>query len=103
MNEHHLTLGNFDRDNGVRHILRYGHWFEHADLEHAKEIIGAAIEHVEPKEKTTGMGADHLDTAMKFLNKDHAGWKALPDFKKQHIEAALKEHFKIPEPKQEVA
>ncbi len=45
------------------------------------------------------MGAKHLDMAMKFLNKDHAGWKKLSD----HIETALKERFGIAEQEKESA
>ena len=96
MEKHHLTLDNFDR--GLRETLRYKHRFEHADLERAKGIIGDAIEHVEHKTGTSsGMGAYHLDTAMKFLNKDHDGWKKLPEHQRQHIEEALKEHFGVVE------
>ena len=102
MKEHHLTPDNFDRNEGVRHILRYGHGFEHKDLERAKGIIGDAIAHVEHKTGTSsGMGANHLDIAMKFLNKEHAGWKKLPEHQRQHIEAALKENFNITEPEEE--
>lgn len=100
MNEHHLTPGNFDRE--FRGKLRYGHGFEHQDLERAKGIISDAVGHVEQKMHTSrGMGAEHLDTAMKFLNKEHSGWKGLPEHQKQHIETALKEHFDIAEPEQE--
>lgn len=100
MNDYRLTPDNFDR--GLRETLRYKHGFEHTDLERAKGIIGDAIEHVERKTSTSsGMGAHHLDTAMKFLNKDHAGWKKLPEHQKSHIEAALKEHFGIAEEQKE--
>ncbi len=100
MNEHHLTLGNFD--GGLRDTLRYKHGFEHSDLERAKGIIGDAIGHVEHKTGTSsGMGVNHLETAMKFLKEDHAGWKKLPEHQRQHIEDALKEHFDVTEPETE--
>ena len=101
MNEHHLTPDNFDR--GLRNTLRFQHGFQHADLERAKGIVSDAIEHIEHKTGTSsGMGAHHLDTAMKFLNKDHAEWKKLPEHQKQHIEEALKEHFGITGPEKDV-
>lgn len=100
MNEHHLTLGNFDK--GLRETLRYKHGFEHSDLERAKGIIGDVIEHVEHKTRTSsGMSAHHLDTAMKFLKEDHAGWKKLPEHQRQHIEEALEEHFGVTKPEKE--
>lgn len=100
MNEHRLTPENFDRE--IRGTLRYGHGFEHADLERAKGIVTDAIAHVAQKTGTKyGMGAQHLDTALQFLNKRHEGWKKLPEHQKQHIEATLKEHFGITEPEQE--
>jgi len=103
MNEYRLTPHNFDT-GGLRNDLRFRHGFEHADLERAKGIIGEAIEHVEHKMGTnSGLGAKHLDTAIKFLNKDHAGWKKLPEHQRQHIETALKKHFNIAEPEEEVA
>lgn len=96
MDEHRLTPENFDRE--LRGSLRYGHGFEHKDLERAKGILGDAIEHVAQKEKTSrGMAGEHLDTAMKFLNEKHEGWKNLPEHQKSHIETALKEHFGITE------
>lgn len=99
MNDFRLTPHNFDRT--VRDTLRYGHGFEHADLERAKGIMSDAIAHVERKTGThSGMGAQHLDTAMTFLHKEHADWKKLPERQKQHIETALKEHFGIAEPEQ---
>ena len=98
MDNYRLTPHNFDT-GGLRNTLRYKHGFEHAELERAKGIIGEAIEHVEHKTGTSsGMGAHHLDTAMKFLNEDHTGWKKIPEHQKQHIETALKEHFGIAEP-----
>jgi len=99
MSEFRLKPENFDRE--LRDTLRYEHAFEHADLERAKAIVGDAIEHVERKTGTSsGMGAKHFDTAMKFLHKDHADWKKLPDHKKQHIEDALKKTFSIAEPEE---
>ena len=101
MNEYRLTPHNFDT-GGLRNTLRFQHGFEHKDLERAKSIVVDAIAHVEQKEKTNrGMSADHLDTAMKFLNKDHGGWKKLPEHQKTHIEAALREHFGIVESNEE--
>jgi len=100
MNEHALTSDRFDSDKGVRHILRYGHGFEYADLERAKSVVTDAIAHVEHKTGRTGMSADDLPTAMKFLNEKHEGFRSLSDYKKQHIEDALKQNFKIPKPEQ---
>ncbi|MDE1919330.1 MAG: hypothetical protein KGH56_01390 [Patescibacteria group bacterium] len=98
MNDYLLTPHNFDT-GGLRESLRVQHGFEHPDLERAKWIIGDAIKHVE---RTTGasggMGARHFDTALEFLNKDHAGWKELPGNQRTHIETALKEHFGIARP-----
>lgn len=103
MNEYRLTPHNFDT-GGLRNTLRFGHGFGHEDLERARGIIGDAIEHVEHKTNTSsGMGAHHLDTAMKFLNKDHAVWKKLPEHQKTHIEAALREHFGIAESEKETS
>lgn len=100
MNEHHLTPDNFDK--GFRETLRFKHGFEHADIERAKGIISDAIAHIEHKTGTSsGIGAHHLDTAMKFLKKDHKEWKGLPEHKRQHIEEALKQHFGIAEPEKE--
>ena len=96
MSEHRLTPDNFDRS--IRPVLRYGSGFEHKDLERAKGIVGDAIEHVEYRTNTSsGMGAHHLDMAMKFLNKEHKEWKKLPEHQKKHIEAALRGHFGISE------
>lgn len=101
MDTHRLTPDNFD--NGLRETLRYKHNFDHADIERAKGILSEAIAHVEHKTGTSsGMGANHLDTAMKFLKEDHAGWKKLPEHQRQHIETALKEHFDIAEPEKEI-
>ncbi|OYV63803.1 MAG: hypothetical protein B7X03_00555, partial [Parcubacteria group bacterium 21-58-10] len=70
MNDYRLTPHNFDT-GGFRDSLRYGHGFEHADLERAKGIVSDAIAHIEHTTGTSsGMGAKHLDMAMKFLNKD---------------------------------
>ena len=100
MNEYRLTPENFDR--GFRKTLRYRHGFEHEDLERAKGIISDAIQHVEHKTGTSsGLGARHFDTAMKFLNEEHGGWKKLPEHQRRHIETALKESFGIAEPKRE--
>lgn len=100
MNDYKLTPHNFDK--GLRETLRFKHDFGHEDLERAKGIIGDAIAHVEHKTGTSsGMRADHLDTAMKFLNKEHAGWKKLPEHQRQRIEEALKENFGINEPEAE--
>lgn len=94
MNEKHITVADFDRH--IRPVLRYGSGFEHADLERAKGIVSDAIAHVEHKANTKlGMTAGHLDMAMKYLNEEHEGWKDLPDFKKRHIESALRGHFGI--------
>jgi len=102
MDKHKITPDNFDR--GIRNTLRYGHSFEHGDLERAKGIITDAIEHVQHKTGTSsGMGAQHLDTAMKFLNKKHEAWKKLPEHQKRHIETALKEHFGIEEEQKDAA
>lgn len=99
MNDLRLTPHNFDRT--FRATLRYKHGFEHADLERAKGIMSDAIAHVEHKTGTSsGMRAHHLDTAMKFLNKEHEEWKKMPEHQKQHIETALKEHFGVAEPEQ---
>lgn len=99
MNERRLTPANFDNDNSIRHALRYKYDFGHEDLERAKGIISDAIEHVEHKTGTSsGLSGNNLDTAMKFLNKDHEEWKRLPEHKRERITAALKEHFDIVEP-----
>lgn len=99
MIERRITKEGFDTD--LRGRLRFGHGFEHADLERAKGIIGDAIKHIEDKTGTRyGMGAQHLDTAMKYLHKEHEGWRGLSDAKKAHIETALKEHFGIAEEKE---
>jgi len=96
MSDTRLTSHNFD--SHLRDTLRYKHGFEHADLERAKRIIGDVVEHVEHKFNTKfGMKAGHFDTALEFLNKEHKEWKALPDFKRAHIESALREHFGIEE------
>ena len=101
MNDYRLTPRNFDT-GGLRDDLRYKHGFEHADLERAKGIILKAVEHVEHKTNTSsGMSSHHLDTAMKFLNKNHsikAEWRKIPEQQRSHIEAALKEHFNITKP-----
>ena len=102
MDNYRLTPHNFDRK--LRQDLRFGHGFEHQDLERAKGIVSDAIGHIEQKTGTSsGMGAKHLDTAMEFLNEKHEGWKKLPDYQKRHIETALKEHFGVTEPDQEAA
>ena len=102
MSDTRLTQDNFDR--ALRETLRYRHGFAHADIERTKGIVGDAIKHIEQKTDTSsGMGAHHLDTAMKFLKKEHAEWKKLPEHQKRHIAAALKEHFGIAEPDREAA
>lgn len=94
--ETRLTADNFDRE--IRETLRYKHNFGHEDLERTKGIMSDVIAHVQDKMDTKrGMGAEHLDTAMKFLKKDHAGWNKLPEHQQRHIETALKEHFGIAE------
>lgn len=96
MNDIRLTPENFDRD--FRRNLFLHHDFEPRDLDRAKEIIGDAIEHVTQKTGTRhSMTAEHLDTALKFLNTEHAGWKKLPEHQRSHLEAALREHFGITE------
>jgi len=101
MNERRLTPERFD--SHVREKLRYGHGFEHADLERAKGMVSDAISHVEKVHHTShGMGAEHLDTALKFLKEKHPGWKGWAPHKQAHVEAALKEHFGIEEEKESV-
>lgn len=96
MNGIRFTPHNFD--SSLRDSLRYKHGFEHADLEKAKSILGDAVEHVGHTFDTKlGMKAEHFDTALEFLNKEQKEWKALPDFKRAHIESALREHFGIAE------
>ncbi|GEM_PF-3249487 len=96
MSDIRLTPHNFDTH--FRNTLRYKHGFEHADLERAKSIMGDVIGHVEHKFDTKlGMKAEHFDAALEFLNKEHKDWKALPDYKRAHIESALREHFGIEE------
>ena len=96
MSDYRLTPHNFDT-GGLRHSLRYVHQFEHADIERAKGVILKAVEHVEHKTGTSsGMGAHHLDMAMKFLNKDPA-WKKIPPTQRTHIETALGDHFGVAE------
>lgn len=105
MNDSRLTPGNFDKK--IRNTLRYGHGFGYEDLERAKGIVSDAIEHVERKTNTSsGMGAHHLDIAMKYLKEDPAGkveWKKVPEHQRAHIEDALKEYFDIKEPEEEKA
>ena len=99
MHEHNLTSQNFDRK--LRPELRFGHGFDHAELERAKGIMDDVVKHVGEKAKTKyGMGAEHFDIAMKYLHKDHEGWKKLPEHQKEHIETALKDHFGISEPEE---
>ena len=105
MDSYRLTPHNFDT-GGLRNSLRFKHEFEHADLERAKGVILKGIEHVEHKAGTTsGMGAHHFDSAMKYFHEDPAGkaeWKKIPEHQRAHVEAALKDHFGIAEPEQEV-
>ena len=107
MEKHHLTPDNFDREGGVRHILRYEHSFGHDDLERAKEVVLKGIEHIENKTKTTsGMGAHHFDIAMKYFKEKPEGKvesKKIPEHKRPHDEPALKRHYGITEPEQEAA
>lgn len=96
MTEQRLTPDNFDRE--LRGTLRFQHGFEKRDLDRAKSILSDAVGHIEKKMDTHhGMGAQHLDAAMEFLNKKHPGWKDMPEHQKRHIESALKEHFGITE------
>ena len=96
MNDIRLTLHHFD--SSLRKTLRYKYEFDHKDLERAKGIMSDAIAHVEHKFDTKlGMKAEHLDTAMEFLNKEHAEWRKLPEHQKRDIEATLKGHFGIEE------
>lgn len=96
MSDIRLTPHNFDTH--LRSALRYKHGFEHADLERAKGIVGDAIEHVEHKYDTKlGMKAEHFDSALEYLHKEHKDWKALSEYKRAHIESALREHFGIEE------
>ncbi len=73
-----------------------GHRFDSAERAHLAGIVTDVVGHIEKKMDTKhGMGAEHFDEAMKFLNKDHEGWKKLPDPQKRAFEAHLKERFGI--------
>lgn len=57
-----------------------------------------AIAHIAEKTGTKhGIGAEHFDTVMKYLKKDHADWKKLPEHQREHIETTLKSHLGIAE------
>ncbi len=97
MNDHRITPHNFDRT--LRETLRYRHGFSHEDLERTKSIVSDAIAHIEKKAGTSrGLGAQHLDMAMKFLREDHPDWKRLSENKQKHIEMALRDHLGETEP-----
>lgn len=97
MNERRVTLKTFD--DSVRHTLRYRHDLAPDDLDKARGFVDDAIKHVEGRFNTRhGMGAQHVDAAVKFLNEKNRDWKNWSPHKRDSVVTAIRGHLGIAEP-----
>lgn len=79
-----------------RHDLNFHHNFDTAKLDRAEGFVGDAIEHVHEKLDTKrGLTADNIHVAFDYLDKKHAGWKALSPIERNHIKTTLEKHLGV--------
>jgi HD superfamily phosphohydrolase YqeK len=77
-------------ENKVRSQLRFGHNFEHKDLERVSGIFHDTLK----KLGTDSLRQSHFEEALKEMH-EHAEWKQLSSHHQESVTSALKNHLGI--------